>query len=46
MGLKGPGDTVNIEADILGKYVARFLQRDGDTDARFMKTLAEKGYLS
>jgi riboflavin synthase len=46
MGFKGPGDTVNIEADILGKYVARFLQRDGDTDARFMNTLAEKGYMS
>jgi len=46
MGFKGPGNTVNIEADILGKYVARFLQRDGDTDARFIRTLAEKGYLS
>jgi len=46
MGFKGPGDTVNIEADILGKYVARFLKRDRDTDARFMKTLTENGFLS
>lgn len=46
MGFKGPGDTVNLEADILGKYVARFLKRDGNTDVRFMKTLMEKGYLS
>lgn len=27
IGGKGPGDTVNLEADILGKYVARFLSR-------------------
>jgi riboflavin synthase len=46
MGFKGPGDTVNIEADILGKYVARFLSRDENKDARFMKTLMAKGYLS
>jgi len=46
IGLKCPGDTVNIEADILGKYVARFLKRDGDTDARFITTLTENGYLS
>jgi riboflavin synthase len=45
MGFKGPGDTVNIEADILGKYVARFLKTDGDKDIRLMKTLTEKGYL-
>jgi len=46
MGFKGPGDIVNIEADILGKYVARLLNRDGNKDARFAKTLMEKGYLS
>jgi riboflavin synthase len=44
MGFKVPGDTVNIEADILGKYVARFLNRDGNRDSRFMKTLMEEGY--
>ena len=46
MGFKGPGDTVNIEADILGKYVVRFMNRDGNRDVRFKKTLTEKGYLS
>ena len=46
MGFKGPGDTVNIEADILGKYVARFLNRNGNKEVRFKKTLMEKGYLS
>ncbi|MDP2754603.1 MAG: riboflavin synthase [Nitrospirota bacterium] len=44
MGFKVPGDTVNIEVDILGKYVARFLNRDGNRDSRFMKTLMEEGY--
>ena len=43
-GFKGPGDTVNIEADILGKYVARFLNREENRDSRFMKTLMEEGY--
>jgi riboflavin synthase len=45
LGLKGPGDTVNIEADILGKYVARFLRREPAKDERFMKTLREEGYI-
>ena len=44
MGFKVPGDTVNIEVDILGKYVARFLNRDKNRDSRFMKTLMEEGY--
>ena len=44
IGFKGPGDTVNIEADILGKYVARFLNREENRDSRFMKTLMEEGY--
>jgi len=28
LGFKGIGDTVNIETDIIGKYVARFLKKD------------------
>jgi riboflavin synthase len=44
LGFKGAGDTVNIEADILGKYVAKFLQRDENKDSRFIKTLMEEGY--
>jgi riboflavin synthase len=27
LGFKQPGDTVNLETDILGKYVARYLQQ-------------------
>jgi len=46
LGFKGPGDTVNIEVDILGKYVARFLNREGEKDSRLMKTLMEEGYIS
>ncbi|TAL40311.1 MAG: riboflavin synthase, partial [Methylovulum sp.] len=43
IGFKYPGDTVNIEVDILGKYVARFLNRDKNKDSRFMETLMEEG---
>ena len=46
LGFKGLGDTVNIEVDILGKYVARFLNREGEKDSRLMKTLMEEGYIS
>lgn len=45
LGFKGPGDTVNIEADILGKYVAKFLSRGNREDSRFMRTLTEGGFL-
>jgi riboflavin synthase len=45
LGFKGPGDTVNIEADILGKYVAKLLSQGNSADSRFIKTLAEGGYL-
>jgi riboflavin synthase len=45
LGFKDSGDTVNIEVDILGKYVARFLGREEDKDSRLMKTLMEGGYV-
>ncbi|MBE0426743.1 MAG: riboflavin synthase [Nitrospirae bacterium] len=44
LGFKGHGDTVNIEADILGKYVARFLSRREDKNSKFMRTLMREGY--
>jgi len=44
LGFKGPGDTVNIEADILGKYVAKFLRKNTDKDSQFLKTLTEGGF--
>jgi len=42
IGFKGPGDVVNLEADILGKYVARFLNKGKDAD--FMQTLKSNGF--
>ncbi|MBU4320955.1 MAG: riboflavin synthase [Nitrospinae bacterium] len=42
IGFKGTGDTVNIETDILGKYVAKFLNKQ--KDATFMHTLKEEGF--
>jgi riboflavin synthase len=45
MGFKGPGDTVNVEVDIIGKYVAKFLNKGMDKDAKFMKILTEEGYI-
>jgi len=49
LGLKGEGESLNLEADILGKYVARFLAGDRsgapDRDRRLIKSLVEAGYL-
>jgi len=50
IGFKKAGDTVNLEADIIGKYVARFLRYDtgaGKTgnDASLMRHLREAGYI-
>jgi len=42
IGLKGAGDSVNIEVDILGKYVSKFLSKK--RDSRFMQTLFEEGF--
>jgi riboflavin synthase len=42
LGFKGPGDRVNVEVDILGKYVARFLKKG--KDEKLMQTLTEKGF--
>lgn len=45
IGFKGVGDTVNLESDILGKYVAKFLNKDADKNTGFMKALMEGGFL-
>ncbi len=48
LGFKGPGDTVNLETDILGKYVAGFMNREEDKnnkDTRFMDSLMKGGYI-
>ena len=46
LGYKGPGASVNIESDILGKYVAKFLQKGGTKDSYFMETLTKGGFLN
>lgn len=49
IGFKNTGDTVNLEADIIGKYLAKFLQWDrmdkGDSDARLIRSLKTSGYI-
>ena len=42
IGFKGPGDRVNVEVDILGKYVSKFLMKE--KDANLMQTLKEQGF--
>lgn len=43
LGYKGPGDSVNLEVDILGKYVSKFLGKRKDLD--LMDTLTEEGFV-
>lgn len=48
IGMKGAGDTVNLESDIIGKYVARFLNKGTDatgSDERLMKSLRNSGFV-
>jgi riboflavin synthase len=45
IGHKGQGDTVNLEADIIGKYVARFLSRGKGDDSSLMSSLVKAGYI-
>jgi riboflavin synthase len=50
LGFKKAGDAVNIETDILGKYVEKLLQHDQDGDRRSprgldLNFLAEHGYI-
>lgn len=43
IGAKGIGDRVNLEADILGKYVEKFLNKRKDS-SQFMTLLREEGF--
>lgn len=43
IGFKGPGDKVNIEVDILGKYVSKFLNKGKGSG--LMKALSEEGFM-
>jgi riboflavin synthase len=44
IGIKGPGDAVNLEADILGKYVLRFLDK-AKNGSSLTKKLKDGGFL-
>ncbi len=43
IGFKNQGDTVNLEADILGKYVAKFLNISSETS--LMSALKKSGFI-
>lgn len=43
LGFKGPGDTVNVEVDMIGKYVAKFLGME-KKESGLMETLMKEGY--
>jgi riboflavin synthase len=45
LGFKGEGDAVNLEADIIGKYVFRFLQKNEQKSGRLMEALRKGGYM-
>ncbi len=45
LGEAKAGDRVNIETDLLGKYVLRFLRRGEDGDEQLMRLLQEGGFL-
>lgn len=47
LGFKGPGDSVNLETDIIGRYVERLLTRSPDRqDSKLnMGFLAENGFI-
>ena len=48
LGHKKPGDTVNLEADIVGRYIYKFMHRDAEEEAAAgltLSTLAENGFI-
>lgn len=45
LGEKGVGDRVNLEADIIGKYVERLLGKKG-TDSGILELLKEEGFIN
>ena len=45
LGDKGPGDKVNLEADIIGKYVEKLLGGK-ESDRGLMELLKEKGFVN
>ena len=44
LGNKSKGDTVNIEVDIIARYIKRFLDRDESSDGLSLGKLIEGGF--
>jgi riboflavin synthase len=42
---KKPGDPLNLETDLIGKYVARLLGREPGSDQALLQKLKEEGFL-
>ena len=45
MGLKQVGDSVNLESDLIGKYVERLLQANGTLPLPAASPVIDKDYL-
>lgn len=47
LGFKKPGDTVNLESDIIGRYIEKLLLRNGDAKQSNLSLgfLAENGFI-
>lgn len=47
LGFKKPGDTVNLESDIIGRYIEKLMTRDQDAEQSnlSLRFLAENGFL-
>lgn len=46
LGLKRPGDRVNLEADVLGKYVEKFVSGRGGANSITEDLLRDSGFIS
>ena len=46
LGALKPGDAVNLETDLLGKYVQRYIQQGEGGDGRLLGLLMEQGFLN
>jgi riboflavin synthase len=45
IGTREPGDIVNLEADIIGKYVEKFVNKGPARDSHLMETLTKSGFI-
>ena len=45
LGTKVEGDSLNIEVDIIARYIRRFLETDKTSDGLDMRKLMEEGFV-